>query len=145
MSPGSPDPPRTGSAGLARRRLGMPIPYEDKSFWLAQYGPYTPNPSLSGQVEADVAIVGGGYTGLSTAFNLRQDEPGLRVVVLESHVVGYGASGRNGGFNMKLFGLGPTVTKALFGRVRDVEAHRHLARGGALRAPCSIRRSTRES
>ncbi len=106
----------------------MPIPYEDKSFWLAQYGPYTPNPPLSGRVEADVAVVGGGYTGLSTAFNLRQDEPGLRVVVLESHVVGYGASGRNGGFNMTLFGLEPSVTKALFGQLRTVEAHRYMER-----------------
>lgn len=106
----------------------MPAPYEDKSFWLQQYGAYVPSPPLEGEAEVDVAIVGGGYTGLSTAFNLRLDEPALRVAVLEAYVVGYGASGRNGGFNMTLFGLEPAVTKALFGQQRTVEAHRYMER-----------------
>jgi glycine/D-amino acid oxidase-like deaminating enzyme len=101
---------------------------EDKSFWLRNYGPYTPNPPLVGEVQVDVAIIGGGYTGLSTAYNLCCDAPGLRVAVLEASVVGFGASGRNGGFNMTLFGLEPAVTKALFGQARTVEAHRYMER-----------------
>jgi glycine/D-amino acid oxidase-like deaminating enzyme len=106
----------------------MSTAYADKSFWLKHAGPYQPNPPLVGEVQADVAIIGGGYTGLATALNLRKDEPTLRVAVLEGSVVGYGASGRNGGFNMTLFGLEPAVTKALFGQARTVEAHRYMER-----------------
>jgi gamma-glutamylputrescine oxidase len=54
-----------------------------------------PSPHAAGEVQADVCIVGGGYTGLSAALHLAQK--GLRVVVLEAHRVGFGASGRNGG------------------------------------------------
>ena len=102
--------------------------YRDKSFWLATYGPYTPNPPVQGEVSADVAIVGGGFTGLSTAYNLRRDDASIRVAVLESEVIGYGASGRNGGFSMTLFGFEPSLTKRLFGRQRMVEAHRYMER-----------------
>lgn len=101
---------------------------EEKSFWLKTYGPYQPDPALKGEVKADVAVIGGGFTGLSTAHNLLLDEPSLRVLVLEGEVVGYGASGRNGGFSMTLFGLEPAVTKALFGKERTVEAHRYMER-----------------
>lgn len=102
--------------------------YSDKSFWLATYGDYTPSPSLLGDKKADIVIIGGGYTGLSTAFNLRKQDQGLNVVVLEGEVVGFGASGRNGGFSMTLFGLEPAVTKALFGHHKTVEAHRYMER-----------------
>lgn len=54
-----------------------------------------PRPALEGEIRADVAIVGAGYTGLSTA--LHAAEKGLSVVVVEAHRVGFGASGRNGG------------------------------------------------
>ena len=104
------------------------IDYSDKSYWLATYGPYTPNPTLQGDLAVDVAIIGGGFTGLSTAINLRKEAPGLRVVVLEAEVIGFGASGRNGGFSMTLFGLEPTVTKTFFGHLRTVEAHRYMER-----------------
>jgi glycine/D-amino acid oxidase-like deaminating enzyme len=57
-----------------------------------------PAPPLEGDTEADVAIVGGGYTGLWTALALKEREPGLRVVVLEADECGFGPSGRNGGF-----------------------------------------------
>ena len=102
--------------------------YRDKSYWLAAYGPYDPNPPVQGDVKVDVAIVGGGFTGLTTAYNLRKDAPDLSVTVLEAEVVGFGASGRNGGFSMTLFGLEPAVTKALFGHQRTVEAHRYMER-----------------
>lgn len=101
---------------------------EEKSFWLKTYGAYEPDPVLQGEVKAEVAVIGGGFTGLSTAHNLLLDEPSLRVIVLEGEVVGYGASGRNGGFSMTLFGLEPAVTKALFGQERTVEAHRYMER-----------------
>jgi len=102
--------------------------YSDKSFWLAAYGPYTPNPPVKGDISADVAVIGGGFTGLSTAYHLRKDNSGMKVAVLEAEVVGFGASGRNGGFSMTLFGLEPAVTKALFGHQRTVEAHRYMER-----------------
>src|SRR5487761_2751799 len=54
-------------------------------------------PSLGGQIEAEVAVVGGGYAGLATALGLA--ERGVKgVVLLEAERVGFGASGRNGGF-----------------------------------------------
>ncbi|WP_460467410.1 NAD(P)/FAD-dependent oxidoreductase [Calidifontibacter terrae] len=55
-------------------------------------------PALQGQGDADVCIVGGGYTGLWTALRLTDIDPSLRVVILESEHVGFGASGRNGGW-----------------------------------------------
>jgi len=102
--------------------------YTQKSYWLNSYGPYTPNDPLQGDLTTDVAIIGGGYTGLATAYFLRKAEPTMRVAVLEGEVVGYGASGRNGGFAMTLFGLEPAVTAALFGKQRTAEAHRYCER-----------------
>lgn len=103
-------------------------PHASASHWLRSYGPYQPGPALEGDLVVDVAVIGGGFTGLSTAFHLRQDSPGIRVAVLESQVVGFGASGRNAGFNMTLFGLEPAVTQAMFGQQRTVEAHRYMER-----------------
>ncbi|GAA4171433.1 FAD-dependent oxidoreductase [Gryllotalpicola koreensis] len=68
------------------------------SFWWSQLGPVEPQPALDGSIEADVCIVGAGYTGLWTAFYLKKARPSLRVVVLEQRFAGYGASGRNGGW-----------------------------------------------
>jgi glycine/D-amino acid oxidase-like deaminating enzyme len=55
-------------------------------------------PPLRGDIRADVAILGGGYTGLWTAYRLTELDPGIRIVVLEADVCGGGPSGRNGGF-----------------------------------------------
>jgi glycine/D-amino acid oxidase-like deaminating enzyme len=69
------------------------------SFWFEQLGGMPgPRPPLEGRVEADVCVVGGGYTGLWTAYELRRADPSLEVVVLEREVAGFGASGRNGGW-----------------------------------------------
>ncbi|MGZ4441518.1 MAG: FAD-dependent oxidoreductase [Gaiellaceae bacterium] len=67
-------------------------------WWLEEAPPDPETEPLSGDAEADVAVVGAGYTGLWTALALRRREPGLRVTVLEAEHVGYGPSGRNGGF-----------------------------------------------
>lgn len=64
---------------------------------------WTPRPALSGDVEADVAIVGAGLTGLWTAHYLAEADPSLRIVVLEAETAGFGASGRNGGWCSALF------------------------------------------
>jgi glycine/D-amino acid oxidase-like deaminating enzyme len=69
------------------------------SWWWAQLGGLPePRPPLEGDREADVCIVGAGYTGLWTALELRRADPSLEVVVLEREVAGFGASGRNGGW-----------------------------------------------
>ncbi|WP_282154196.1 NAD(P)/FAD-dependent oxidoreductase [Ruegeria atlantica] len=65
------------------------------SWYAATANPVDRFPALSGDVKADVCIVGGGYTGLSAALHLA--EAGFDVVLLEAHRVGFGASGRNGG------------------------------------------------
>ena len=62
-----------------------------------------PRPSLDGDAEVDVCIVGAGYTGLWTAHSLLMADPALRVVVLEAAIAGFGASGRNGGWCSALF------------------------------------------
>jgi len=54
-------------------------------------------PPLAGRLDVDVAIVGGGYTGLWTALALRERDPSLEVAILEKEIVGWGPSGRNGG------------------------------------------------
>lgn len=71
------------------------------SLWVDQIDfPATPRPSLEQNMQADVAIMGGGYTGLWTAYYLKKNAPHLNVVVLEAKYIGYGASGRNGGWLM---------------------------------------------
>ena len=105
--------------------------YEEKAFWLRNYGEYSPNPPLDADITADVAIIGGGFTGLNTAWQFKKDNPNARVIVLESDIVGYGASGRNGGFSMKLFGLEPEVTVLRWGKERMVEAHRYMQKSVA--------------
>ena len=68
------------------------------SFWLDQPGAPEPVPALAGPVTADLAIIGGGFTGLWTALLASERYPGLDVVLLEAKTVGWAASGRNGGF-----------------------------------------------
>jgi glycine/D-amino acid oxidase-like deaminating enzyme len=72
------------------------------SHWYTQLP--TPRPGLPGDRDADVCIVGAGYTGLWTAYYLKQADPGLRITLLEARFAGFGASGRNGGW---LSGLPP--------------------------------------
>ncbi|HEV8249039.1 MAG TPA: FAD-dependent oxidoreductase, partial [Gaiellaceae bacterium] len=74
------------------------VPGLDPPWWRLEARPDAPSPRLEGDAEADVAVVGGGYTGLWTALALRRREPSCRVVLLEAGLCGDGPSGRNGGF-----------------------------------------------
>ena len=65
------------------------------SYYAASVDPLAPFPALTGDVSADVCIVGGGFTGLSAALHCA--ERGFNVVLLDAQRVGWGASGRNGG------------------------------------------------
>jgi glycine/D-amino acid oxidase-like deaminating enzyme len=67
-------------------------------WWLEEAGSPEPRAPLEGDVDADVVIVGGGYTGMWTAWFIAEAEPDARVVVLEAERCGTGPSGRNGGF-----------------------------------------------
>ncbi len=68
------------------------------SLWMSQVEVPSRRPRLDGDIDADVAIVGAGFTGLWTAYHLLKLLPGLRIAVLEAAAVGFGASGRNGGW-----------------------------------------------
>jgi len=61
-------------------------------------GSLKPRSSLASDIQADIAIVGAGYTGLWTAYYLKQIDPSLDIVILEAEIAGFGASGRNGGW-----------------------------------------------
>jgi glycine/D-amino acid oxidase-like deaminating enzyme len=67
-------------------------------YWLDALPPRDPQPALERAVETDLCIVGGGFTGLWAALHAKADDPARDVVVLEAEAVGFGASGRNGGF-----------------------------------------------
>lgn len=89
--------------------------YRTLSFWLDSLvesgsDDLVPRAALSGDENADVVIIGAGLTGLWTAYYLSQRNPALKVVVLEKHIAGFGASGRNGGWCSALF---PASTAAL--------------------------------
>lgn len=79
---------------------------------------------LGGDASADVVIVGGGYTGLWTAYYLKKAAPFLRVTVLEQKFCGYGASGRNGGW----------LYNGIAGRDRYARLHGHEAAVGLQKA-----------
>jgi len=73
--------------------------YRSLSYWHDTLpGSLEPHTALESDIQADVAIVGAGYTGLWTAYYLRQLDPGLKIAILEAEIAGFGASGRNGGW-----------------------------------------------
>jgi glycine/D-amino acid oxidase-like deaminating enzyme len=88
---------------------------------------WAPRPSLPGGTDADVVVVGAGFTGLWTAYYLLEADPTLRVVVLEAETAGFGASGRNGGWCSALFPASLATTAALPGSSRASALALHAA------------------
>jgi glycine/D-amino acid oxidase-like deaminating enzyme len=98
----------------------------DGCYWHVGRPPREPAPSLAGDTKADVAVIGAGYTGLAAAYHLRAADPSLDVVVLEAERAGYGASGRNAGFVMTLFGSSLDLMKLLHGKEKVRLAHHFM-------------------
>jgi glycine/D-amino acid oxidase-like deaminating enzyme len=142
--------------------------YRSLSFWHDTVpGTLTPGDPLPGDVEADVAIVGAGFTGLWTAYYLAQADPGLRVVVCEREIAGFGASGRNGGWCSALFPASLSKLERMAGRDSAIAMQRamhaavdevgraaaaegidcHFAKGGTVmlaRSPVQLQRARQE-
>jgi glycine/D-amino acid oxidase-like deaminating enzyme len=78
-------------------------------WWLEEAGPVEPTRPLDTDTTADVVVVGGGYLGMWTAWQLKQLAPEADVVLLEASLCGHGPSGRNGGFCETLWGDLPTL------------------------------------
>jgi len=88
--------------------ISDPTRWRGNSFWFDSLPePVVARDRLTSDLEVDVAIVGGGYTGLWTAYYLSGIDPHLRIAVLEQEVAGFGASGRNGGWCSAFFAASP--------------------------------------
>ncbi|MFA6241058.1 MAG: FAD-dependent oxidoreductase, partial [Candidatus Hydrogenedentales bacterium] len=101
--------------------------YHPVSFWQETIT-VKPLPDLQGDIQCDVAVVGGGFTGLSVACELKKSAPTLNVALIERSVVGHGASGRNGGFAMPLIGWDLTDAARQLGEQKAAEAYRLMYR-----------------
>jgi len=97
------------------------------NFWLeqalAEEGNPAPLPPLDGDQRCDVAIVGGGYTGLWTAIELKRRQPSLDVRLIEKAFCGWGGSGRNAGYLLNMWAKYPTM-RGLFGEERALTVGR---------------------
>ncbi len=142
--------------------------YRQLSFWHDTVpGSLEPQPGLVGDVQADVAIVGAGLTGLWTAYYLNRAAPELRIVLCEREIAGYGASGRNGGWCSALFPASLAKLERMAGRESAIAMYRamqqtvnevgavtiaenidcHWAKGGTVefaRSPIQLRRAKEE-
>lgn len=98
-------------------------------WWSTLDAPVTPRAALDRHLDVDVAIVGGGFTGLWTARELKRRDPTLQVVVLEKEVCGFGASGRNGGWASALYPLGDEAIISRHGRDAFDRLRQQLRRG----------------
>src|SRR3954468_11311680 len=118
--------PRSGThyVYLARR-----VAFEDSLWHHTAGADLAPRPPLPGDIDADVAIAGAGYTGLWTAYYLHELDPALRIAIVEQEIAGFGASGRNGGWCSSLF---PPASSGI--------ARRH-----GLQAAVAMRRAMHES
>lgn len=96
-------------------------PHAGKSFWLAHSGDYQPSPPLQDSVDVDIAIIGGGFTGLSTAYSIRKAGTPASVAVLEAECVGFGASGRTSGWTVPYASIDNESALLLYGQKKVQE------------------------
>lgn len=95
---------------------GTVSPADIGSYWLASCDDdLTPRPALAGDEVVDVAIMGGGFSGLWTAWFLLQNDPGISIAIVERQFCGFGASGRNGGWCSPRFPINPSALIRRFG------------------------------
>ena len=83
--------------------------HDAHGWWIDEAGAPPPLPPLTGDTDADVVVIGGGFTGMWAAWHVLESEPGARVVVLEADRCGFGPSGRNGGFVQSMTLSAPTL------------------------------------
>ncbi len=142
--------------------------YRQLSFWHDTVpGSLEPRPGLTHDVDVDVAIAGGGLTGLWTAYYLSRADPRLSIAVCEREIAGYGASGRNGGWCSALFPASLAKLDRMAGREQAIAMYRamqqtvdevgsvaikedldcHWAKGGTVtfaRSPAQLERAREE-
>jgi glycine/D-amino acid oxidase-like deaminating enzyme len=109
--------------------VGMPAPnpYRKLSFWHDTVpGTLRPGDPLPGDLDADVAIAGAGYTGLWTAYYLSRADPALKIAVCEREIAGFGASGRNGGWCSALFPASLGKLERMAGRDAAIGQYRAM-------------------
>jgi glycine/D-amino acid oxidase-like deaminating enzyme len=96
---------------------------DNRSFWLSGKPPYASRPPLDRDLKADVAVIGGGFTGVSTAYHLSRRFPRLGIVLLEARTLANGASGRNGGQMLNWVhgfeAAGPEEAERIYARTRE--------------------------
>jgi glycine/D-amino acid oxidase-like deaminating enzyme len=105
------------ATGATHRQSPADRAYRQTSYWLSSVeDDLTPRASLSGNATVDVVIIGGGYSGLWTAYYLLRENPGIEVAILEREICGFGASGRNGGWCSPRFPVDPDALERRYGR-----------------------------
>ncbi len=104
-------------------------PARAPSYWMATIPEIPPAPQLAGDITVDVAVVGGGFTGLATAYYLKRHDPSIRVALLEAQTMGSGSSTRNtGGVGRQLRGQESTdATQRGYELIRSFEEREELA------------------
>lgn len=104
-------------ATKASQDPGLPVPYPTTSYWQSE----TPHDLANHQsttlpTVVDVVIIGSGITGISTAYHLLQQQPGLKICILEARTLTSGATGRNGGHCKEVPYVDYPELKALYGK-----------------------------
>lgn len=90
--------------------------YKNYSYWLEDAGEeLTPRRPLTSSIDVDIAILGGGYSGLWTAYYLLHNQPSLKIAIFEKEIVGYGGSGRNGGWCSPRFPVSAGLLRERYG------------------------------
>ncbi|MBA3234082.1 MAG: FAD-dependent oxidoreductase [Propionibacteriales bacterium] len=107
--------------------MGSAVTYHGLSLWHETAGDLHPRPALAEPTDVDVGIVGAGFTGLWTAYYLKQRVPSLRVAVVEKDIAGFGASGRNGGWMSALFPSSARAVAGFPGSSRDAALRQEQA------------------